>query len=368
MAHSNRAAFLVAKNAPLEVRESTYTPPREHEMVVKNHALAINMYDWMIQEAPKIVVSWIKLPFIFGTDAAGEIVAVGEGIKRFKVGDRVVVTALGLGQHVNRACEGGFQEYTVVRPEVTTSIPEDMSYETACVMPLGLATVACALFLKDSLALPLPSTSPAPAGRTLLIWGGSSSVGCNAIQLAKAAGYKVITTASPGNHEYLKKLGANEVFDYHSPTVIPDIIAAFRDRPAGGAVSIGRGSWQKCAEILRHCNGNRFIAMVTIDLPDFPKSVLGLLPFIVSVIASMIFMQARLAMKGVKVKIVNASEMLENGIARPIFEDFLPEALEQKKFVPAPEPQIVGNGLEYIQEAMNMSKKGVSAKKLVVTL
>jgi NADPH:quinone reductase-like Zn-dependent oxidoreductase len=368
MALSNRAAFLVAKNVPLEVRKSIYTPPREYEMVVKNQALAINQYDWIIQEAPKIVVSWIKLPFIFGTDVAGEIVAVGKGVTRFKVGDRVVASAMGLGEHVNRACEGGFQEYTVVRQEVTALIPPAMSYEVACVMPLGLATATCALFLKDSLALPLPSTSPAPSGKTLLIWGGSSSVGCNAIQLAKAAGYEVITTASPGNHAYLKRLGADLVFDYRSPTVVPDIISAFRNRQAAGAVSIGSSAWQKCADILCQCKGNKFIAIVTIDLPDFPKSALGFLPFIVSVIAMMVSMNARLAIKGVKVKMVNASELLENGVGQPIFEDFLPAALEQNKFVPAPEPQIVGKVLEHIQDAMNMSKNGVSAKKLVVTL
>ncbi|TAQ89425.1 hypothetical protein B7494_g2244 [Chlorociboria aeruginascens] len=57
-----------------------------------------------------------------------------------------------------------------------------------------------------------------PTGKTVLIWGGSGSVGVNVIQLAVAAGYEVIATASPANFDYLKELGASEVLDYHSKT------------------------------------------------------------------------------------------------------------------------------------------------------
>jgi hypothetical protein len=71
---SNKATFLTSKIAPLKVLPSTYTTPGENEMVVKNRAVAINPYDWIIQGAPSLVVSWIKLPFIVGTDVAGDIV------------------------------------------------------------------------------------------------------------------------------------------------------------------------------------------------------------------------------------------------------------------------------------------------------
>lgn len=70
-----------------------------------------------------------------------------------------------------------------------------------------------------------------------MIWGGSTSVGCNALQLAKAAGYEVITTASPANFEYLKKLGASEVFDYNSSSVKEDLISAFNGKEVVGAVA-----------------------------------------------------------------------------------------------------------------------------------
>ena len=368
MAPSNKAAFLIAKAAPLKLKPSTYTPPDKNEMVVKNVAVAINPYDYIIQEAHNLVVSWVKLPFILGTDVAGEIVDVGKGVTRFKVGDRVVAHAVGLDKRVNRACEGGFQEYTVLREHMTSAIPQAMSYETACVMPLALSTAACALFQKDYLALPFPTTSPTPSGKTLLVWGGSTSVGCNAIQLARAAGYEVIATASPKNHNYLKKLGAVEVFDYNSTTVVPDIISAFKNRSAAGAVSIGPGSFRKCIDILGGCQGNKFIAQATLDMPAFPKGALDFPPFIVGTLTKMISGNIRSSMKGVSAKMINGSDLVANEVGKAIYEDFLPKALEQNIYLPAPEPQVVGKGLEHVQEAMDMSKKGVSAKKLVVTL
>jgi D-arabinose 1-dehydrogenase-like Zn-dependent alcohol dehydrogenase len=368
MAPSNDAAFLIAKAAPLKLQPSTYTQPGENEIVVKNAALAINLYDWIIQDAPGLVVSWVQLPFILGTDVAGEIVEVGEGVTRFKIGDRVVALAVGLDKRSNRSCEGGFQEYTVLRQNLTSAIPHSMSYETACVLPLAISTAACALFQKDYLALPFPTTSPTPSGKSLLIWGGSTSVGCNAIQLATAAGYEVITTASPKNHTYLKKLGAAEVFDYNSDTIVREIISAFRTRTCAGAVSIGAGSFQKCTEVLGECNGNKFISQVSIDIPPFPKSALGFPVFIVSMLGTMIAGNIRARRNGVTFKMVIGSDLVANEVGKAIYQDFLPKALEEQKFVPAPEPQVVGKGLENLQKAMEIGRKGISAKKLVVTL
>jgi NADPH:quinone reductase-like Zn-dependent oxidoreductase len=193
-------------------------------------------------------------------------------------------------------------------------------------------------------------------------------VGCNAIQLAAAAGCEVIATASQKNHKYLKSLGAVEVFDYRSPTVVADITRAFKGRSVAGAISIGPGSFRKCIEVLSKSQGNKFIAQATIDLPPFPKGALGFPPFLFSFITTTISGIIRCKMNGVSAKMINGSDLVANEVGKVIFEDFLPKALEQRKFIPAPEPQVVGKGLERIQEAMNMNKKGVSAKKLVFTL
>jgi NADPH:quinone reductase-like Zn-dependent oxidoreductase len=155
----------------------------------------------------------------------------------------------------NKSAEGAFQEYTVVRANMVSPIPSSMPHENACVLPLGLSTAACGLFQKNFLALSYPTVSPKPNGKTVLVWGGSTSVGSNAIQLAVAAGYEVITTASPKNFNYVKKLGAVEVFDYRSTTVVKDIIEALRNRQSAGAFAIGNGSLNACIKVLAASRG-----------------------------------------------------------------------------------------------------------------
>lgn len=368
MTPSNQAAFLTAKSARLKLQLTKYTSAGENEIVVKNVAIAINPYDSIIQTAPNLVVSWVTLPFILGTDVAGEVVEVGKGVTRFKIGDRVVGHAIGLDKRVNRASEGGFQEYTVLRLDLTSAIPGSISYESACVLPLALSTAACGLFMKDHLALPFPSTSPRPSGKTILVWGGSTSVGCNAIQLARAVGCEVIATSSPKNHDYLRKLGATEVFDYNSPTAVRDIQAAFKDRTTAGAISIGTGSLRKCIDVLAGCKGNKFVAYATLDMPPFPKGALDFPHFLAGTVSKILATNIRLATKGVRAKMINGSDLVANEVGKAVYEDFLPQALEQGSFVPAPEPEIVGRGLEHVQEAVDLIAKGVSVKKLVVLL
>lgn len=94
-------------------------------------------------------------------------------------------------------------------------------------LPQAISTAAAGLFLKESLDLPIPPpTGVKPTGKSILVWGGASSVGATTIQIAVAAGLTVITTASTHNHELVKSLGATAVFDYKSPTVVGDIVNA----------------------------------------------------------------------------------------------------------------------------------------------
>jgi hypothetical protein len=67
-------------------------------------------------------------------------------------------------------------------------------------------------------------------------------------------------------------------------------------------------------------------------------------------------------------KFIFGSDLMANEVSRAIYEGFLPAALAESKHIAAPEPQVVGKGLEYIQEALDVQKRGVSAKKVVVSL
>ena len=224
---SNRAAWITAKGAPLSIGLAPLLDPELNQILIKNRAVAINPVDWAVQNLGKDLFPFLEFPCIFGEDVAGEVIALGSAVTRVKVGDRV------LGFTPNGAA---FQEYALLADNLFSPIPESMSFEEASVIPMGVSVSACALFQKDYLALPHPSVNPKPLGKTLLVWSGASSIGCNAIQLGVAAGCDVITTCSPKNYQLVKKLGASQAFDYNSETVVNDILTYLEDKKIVGAV------------------------------------------------------------------------------------------------------------------------------------
>lgn len=117
-----------------------------------------------------------------------------------------------------------FQTYPVAIDALVSPIPDSMTFEQAVVLPLAISTACAGLYLESHLNLPLPLTDKSEKnGKTVLIWGGASSVGATAIQLAAASGVTVITTASSANHGFVKSLGATIALDYKSPTVVEEI-------------------------------------------------------------------------------------------------------------------------------------------------
>lgn len=340
---TNTAAWQIAEKAkPLEVRPAAYTPPKENEIVVKNSAIGLNPVDYLRQEQGAALFSWTTYPTIMGSDVAGEVVEVGPGAAaRFKPGDRV----LGLGSELkdNNPAEGAFQHYTAIPAHVASPIPTGLSYENASVIPLGISTASCGLFQKDHLALRLP-TSPraASSGQLVLIWSGSSSVGSNAIQLAAAAGYEGVTTASTKNFEYVKSLGAGHVFDYHSPTLVDDISKVYDSKTGVGALAIGTEAAGPCCEVLSKVNSRKFVSLTN------PPT--GALP------------------EGIESKFVFGAAVKDNEIGPAIFEAFLPKALAAGEFKSAPTAEVVGKGLGSIQAGLEQVKKGASAKKYVISL
>ena len=160
---------------------------------------------------------------------------------------------------------------------LVTPIPSHMSFEAAAVLPLACDSAAAGLFQKDHLALPLPLASVSPNGSTLLVWGGSSSVGCSVIQLARAAGCDVITTASERNHKLCTVLGASEVFDYKSDGVVETIISALKGKTVAGCFdAVGETrTIEACAKILARSEGKKMV--VSVQEPpkfSFAESVL----------------------------------------------------------------------------------------------
>ncbi|EFQ91374.1 hypothetical protein CFE70_002639 [Pyrenophora teres f. teres 0-1] len=374
MAPTNRAAWLIGKQVhPLVVSEAPYTHPGENEVVVKTGAVAINPIDSMKQLMGDNMMGWVKYPFTLGEDVAGEIVEVGSNVKRFSPGDRVIGHAVGLDSRSNKSSEGAFQEYVVLRSNLISPIPDSLPYEKACVLPLCLSTAACGLYMKDYLALPHPSvkTPKGSAGQYLLIWGGSTSLGSNAIQLAVASGYDVITTCSPRNFDYVKSLGATHVFDYNDASTIPAIISLLRTNHNhhAGALAIGPNSMESCIPIVSSCPGRKFIAQASLPMPKVvPPKGMQLVSFIAGFVWFKLSTFVKCKVKGVGYKFIWGNDLMVNEVGKAVYEDFLPEALGLGRYKAAPEAEVVGRGLESVQEGLDRMMKGVSAKKLVVVL
>jgi NADPH:quinone reductase-like Zn-dependent oxidoreductase len=370
---ANSAAWLGPKHAPLAVGPAGYTRPGPNEIVVRNHAVAINPLDWILQQVGTIIYSWITYPFVIGSDVAGQVVEVGEAVTRFAVGDRVLGFATGTDKDENTSSAGAFQLYTVVRERLASPIPDDLSFAQASVLPLALSTAACGLFQEKQLGLQHPSANPVPTGTTLLVWGGSTSVGANAIQLAVAAGYEVITTASPRNADYVTKLGASRVVDYTSPTAVAELIAAFAGKTLAGAIAIGTGSSERCAEVVSACEGNRFIALASTpasfdSVGDGRGRTLRLARVMLRIGSSTAALLLKTRLKGIRTSTIWGSALKNDEVSTLIYETFLPSALAEGRFVAAPEAVVVGHGLESVQHALDTQRGGVSARKIVVTL
>lgn len=117
-------------------------------------------------------------PWVFGMDISGTIVQLGSGVNRFQIGQRVMGLCDGMVTGVVQ--KTAFQRYATCSEIFVSAVPDDIPLANAAVLPLATSTAATALF--KNCGLPLPVLDPKPAGKTILIWGGSSSLGASAIQ------------------------------------------------------------------------------------------------------------------------------------------------------------------------------------------
>ena len=111
---TNTAAWLNEKHGRFHVGEAPYPTPSADQIVIRNRAVAMNPLEWIIQVEGNLTYGWLDYPTVLGSDTAGEVVEVGSGVTRFKVGDRVLGHAVGTDKDSKSAAEGTFQEYTVV--------------------------------------------------------------------------------------------------------------------------------------------------------------------------------------------------------------------------------------------------------------
>jgi alcohol dehydrogenase len=205
----------------LKIKDIPEPEPKHNEVVFKVKSASLNYDDiWGMRGKPLTV----PLPHISGTDAAGEVIAIGEDVKNFNIGDRVV-------SHGNMSCRicklctsgreydcrqrkiwgfetgplwGGYCEVTHL-PEVNVvKIPDNVTYDDAAAASMTLLTSWHMLVGRANIQ----------PGQLVLVMGGSSGVGNYGIQIAKLFGCTVIATASPDKLDKLLELGADYAIDH----------------------------------------------------------------------------------------------------------------------------------------------------------
>lgn len=154
-----------------------------------------------------------------------------------------------------------------------------------------------------------------------------------------AAGYNLIATASEKSLDYLRGLRASAVFDYKCLTLVDDVVAAINNMDFVGIFQAVR-SMESAIQIATRIKDPVFIAC-----SDFPPSHLP---------------------SGIEAKVVWALTINDNEVGPVIFRDFLPKALAFGEYATAPEPMVVGRGIQSVQVALQTRAKGVSARKVVV--
>jgi NADPH:quinone reductase-like Zn-dependent oxidoreductase len=337
MTMDNLAAWQRQPGEPLSIGPAELGAVGPGEILVRNEAVAINPLDYLLQDMA--VLPWLEYPVIPGSDVAGTVVAIGEGVDRFAVGDRVLGQAV--GTTVNQPSQGAFQQHTVVLAHMAAPIPRGMATTSAAVLPLGIGTAACGLYQSNHLGLRYPSLDPRPSSETLLVWGASSSVGCNAVQLATASGYEVIATASPHNHGMLRRLGAVQVLNHGDADVVDRVVEALRGRALVGAFH-ATGNLADTFGVMRQIEGRRFVSTTLPPQIDPPETV--------------------------EVAAIAGTSLRDDDVGPMIYCDFLPAALVAGRYVAAPAPKIAGRGLGAFQHAVDAQRAGISGYKLVVDL
>jgi NADPH:quinone reductase-like Zn-dependent oxidoreductase len=178
--------------------------PNDDDVLIKVMAAGVNPVDWKIREG--YMKDMFTLPLIPGWDVAGVIEEKGKKVTKLEIGDSVYTRP-------SIVRDGAYAEYIAVKASEVALKPESIDYIKAAAVPLAALTAWQSIF----------DLAHLQAGQKILIHAAAGGVGHYAVQFASWAGAHVIGTASAGNHEFLKSIGAHETVDYNT-TPFEDVV------------------------------------------------------------------------------------------------------------------------------------------------
>ena len=190
----------------LKLEEVPTPKPQTGQVLVRLHAAGVNPYDTYMRNGTYAIKP--QLPYTPGSDAAGAIEAVGNGVNKFKAGDRV---------YTAQTVTGAYAEYALALEDQVHRLPENISFEQGAGVwvPYGTAYHALHHFAR------------AHAGEILLVHGASGGVGTAALQIARAMGMTVFGTAgSDKGLDLVKREGAQQAFNHAKSGYLEEIMKA----------------------------------------------------------------------------------------------------------------------------------------------
>ena len=178
----------------LQIRERPEIFPGPFQIGIEVRAAGVNFSDVMARMG--LYPAAPRPPFVIGYEVSGIVTALGEGVTRFRVGDRVMAFTR----------FGGYAEQIAAHENDAMPLADELSFEEGAALPLNYATAATALLRYGNLQ----------PGERVLVHSGAGGVGIAAIQIACHAGAEVWAAASPGKREALEGQGAHQVVNYRA--------------------------------------------------------------------------------------------------------------------------------------------------------
>jgi reticulon-4-interacting protein 1, mitochondrial len=230
--------------------------PKKGEVVVRQKASSINHIDCHRRSGygrnAMRVRGALNFPVILGNDIAGEIVAVGEDVSAFKVGDAVIGVK-------PPSSTGSFAEYVAVKAETVIAKPQALDFEQAAALPYTFFTAWAALSKDGGL------TRDNASSKRIFVQGGAGGVGSMAIQIAKYLGAEVIASCGPDQKALVQSLGADTAYDFTSE----DFAASVRDVDIA-LCTASIAEEEKMLSILKTGAGARYVTVIhpTLQMTD----------------------------------------------------------------------------------------------------
>ncbi|PYH92248.1 GroES-like protein [Aspergillus ellipticus CBS 707.79] len=360
------AAISPSKGSPFELQARPTPKPGPGELLIAVRSVALNPADHLMRDLGLFIPAY---PTVTGFDIAGLVLQVGDNVPTdegpgpyFQPGiTRVAAYAASFW----RSCSpdyGAFQERCLVPWQHALPLPDEgISWNEAATLPVA---VQVPLSAWDAMGIPRVGEAT-PAGsatqkqkkRALLIWGASSSVGTMGVQSARllrddpgSSFAAVYATGGAANHEYMRSLGADRVFDYKDPRVVDEIVFAAK---ADGLVIrhcfLATGKLTSCQAVLKaFVNGDEGKNAKLASAPVVPADMEE-----VDGVETIFLMPS-----------MDEGERLAQ--FRYWLGTWLRGHLANGVIKPSPAVRVVGRGLGAINEGLDELRRGVSCTKLVV--